>query len=82
MTAFAKAKRFLETTNPKMIRTTTSPSEMDSPSQRSWLGRACDGLRTVLLLMLVGLYCAVYLIVVVFGLVFMFMWFLRFWGWT
>jgi len=55
---------------------------MDSPSQRSWLGRACDGLRTVLLLMLVGLYCAVYLIVVVFGLVFMFMWFLRFWGWT
>ena len=50
--------------------------------RRSWLGRASDGLLTVLMLMLVGLYGVVYLIVVVFGLIFMFMWFLRFWGWT
>jgi hypothetical protein len=70
-----------ETLRPK-TRTTTSPSEMDPPSQHSWLGRAWDGLLTVLLLMLVGLYGAVYLIVVVFGLIFMFVWFLRFWGWT
>ena len=50
--------------------------------RRSWLGRAWEGLLTALLLMLVGLYGVVYLIVVVFGLIVMFMWFLRFWGWT
>jgi hypothetical protein len=65
-----------------MTRTTTSPSEMDSVSQRSWLGRAWEGLRTALLLMLAGLYGVIYLIVVVLGLIFMFVWFLRFWGWT
>ena len=50
--------------------------------RRSWLGRAWAGLLTALLLMLVGLYGLVYLIVVVLGLIYMFMWFLRFWGWT
>jgi hypothetical protein len=65
-----------------MTRTTTFPSEMEPSFQRSWLRRAWDGLRTAFLLMLVGLYGVIYLIVVVFGLVFMLIWFLRFWGWT
>lgn len=42
--------------------------------RRSWLGPVWDGLLTAPLLMLVGLYGLVYLIVVVFGLIFMFMW--------
>ena len=65
-----------------MTRTTTSPSERGPSSQRSWPGRVWEWVGTALLLMLAGLYGLVYLIVVVLGLLFLLMWFLRFWGWT
>ena len=65
-----------------MTRTTTSLSEMGPSSQGSWPGRVWGWVVTALLLMLAGLHGLVYLIVVVLGLLFLLIWFLRFWGWT